>query len=103
MEIDDELQRRADPRRDRVTAAERRFAKEQVKHGLLLGTPQLPIAIGHGQLVQVGEECEILGFQTVHRASSYSVLSTLSSRRQQLTEKKLRLPHVNPLHIRNCR
>lgn len=41
---------------DRVLAPERILPKEQFKHGAVEVTVRLPEGVGHGDLVQVGEE-----------------------------------------------
>src|SRR4029078_8941658 len=39
-----------------VAAAERRLSKEQVEHRLVVRAPGLPVAVGHGELIEVGEQ-----------------------------------------------
>ncbi len=52
----EELDRRLDATRDRVRAAERVAPEGQVEDRLALGLAGLPVAVGHGQLVQVREQ-----------------------------------------------
>jgi hypothetical protein len=52
-------------RGDRISAAERRLAKEQVEHGRLFGSPQLPIAVGHGELIEVRQQRQRRAVQVV--------------------------------------
>jgi hypothetical protein len=52
-----------------IAARKRRPAKEQMKHRFLVSPSQHPIALGHGELVEVGEQsqrCAINGCQRAH-------------------------------------
>ena len=50
--FDDDLQ----ARRYGVAALERTFAKEKVKNSLLIRQARLPIAVGHGELIEIRQK-----------------------------------------------
>ena len=60
LEAVEVVERRGQSAGHAEAAFERLLAKDQVKHGLAIRAARLPIAVGHGQLVQVREQGERL-------------------------------------------
>jgi len=64
----EKINRRSQARGDRKTRLKRRLPKEQVKHRLPVRAPGFPIAVGHRELVKIGQErstVPIVSFNTI--------------------------------------
>ncbi len=57
---------------DGVAASEGILAEEEVEHGFALAEPGLPVPVGHGELVQVGEQGERVAVESGQRAQETS-------------------------------
>ena len=90
--------------RDRVTARKRVLAKEQMKDRLLFVAARLPVPVGHGELIQVGQQgqrggrCPLI-FPSLHSCFVSHRLSVLNTRTSVLSSGET-VSRKSPLLLR---